>query len=90
MTDWGEILRPSTPLVKILVRGTVMFLAVFVMMRIAVQRESGVHSLTDLLVVVLTAEAAAHGMAGEARGIADSVLLIASILAWSIALDAIA
>ena len=40
--------------------------------------------------VVLVAEAAAHGMAGDARGIADSVLLIATILGWSIALDAIA
>lgn len=90
MPDWGEVFRLSTSIVEILVRGTVMFLAIFAMMRVAGQRESGVHSLTDLLVVVLVAEAAAHGMAGEARGIADSVLLIATILAWSVALDAIA
>ena len=30
------------------------------------------------------------GMAGEARGIADSVLLITTILFWSVALDALA
>jgi uncharacterized membrane protein YcaP (DUF421 family) len=60
------------------------------MMRVTGKREGGAHSLSDLLVVVLVAEAAAHGMAGEARGIADSLLLIATILAWSVALDAIA
>jgi uncharacterized membrane protein YcaP (DUF421 family) len=90
MPEWGEMFRPSTPIAEIVVRGTVMFLAIFAMMRVAGQRESGVHSLTDLLVVVLVAEAAAHGMAGEARGIADSVLLIATILGWSVALDAVA
>ena len=90
MPEWGEIFRPSTPIAEIVVRGTVMFLAIFAMMRISGQRESGVHSLTDLLVVVLVAEAAAHGMAGEASGIVDSVLLVATILAWSVGLDAIA
>jgi uncharacterized membrane protein YcaP (DUF421 family) len=67
-----------------------MFLAIFAMMRITGKREAGAHSLTDLLVVVLVAEAAAHGMAGESRGIADSVLLIATILFWNVALDALA
>ena len=90
MTEWGEVFRPSAPIAEIFVRGTVMFLAIFAMMRVAGQREAGAHSLTDLLVVVLVAEAAAHGMAGEARGIADSVLLIATILGWSVALDAVA
>jgi uncharacterized membrane protein YcaP (DUF421 family) len=90
MPEWGELFRPSTPIAQILVRGTVMFLAIFAMMRVAGQRESGVHSLTDLLVVVLVAEAAAHGMSGDARGTADSVLLVATILGWSVALDAIA
>ena len=89
MPDWGDLFLPSVPLVEILIRGTVMFLTVFVLMRVAGQRESGVHSLTDLLVVVLVAEAAAHGMAGDARGIADSVVLIATILGWSVSLDAI-
>jgi len=90
MPDWGELFRPSAPLAEILVRGTVMFLALFAMMRVVGKREAGAHSLTDLLVVVLVAEAAAHGMAGESRAIPDSLLLIATILFWSVALDALA
>jgi uncharacterized membrane protein YcaP (DUF421 family) len=90
MPNWGEVFSLSTPIVEIVVRGTVMFLAIFTLMRVTGKREAGAHSITDLLVVVLVAEAAAHGMAGETRGIADSVLLIATILGWSVALDAIA
>src|SRR3712207_9062797 len=90
MPDWGDLFRLSTPIAEIFARGTVMFLAIYAMMRVTGKRESGVHSLSDLLVVVLVAEAAAHGMAGEARGIADSLLLIATILGWSVAIDAIA
>ena len=90
MPDWAELFRPSTPMVEIVVRGTVMFLAIYAMMRVVGKRESGAHSLTDLLVVVLVATAAGGGMAGDAQGIADSVLLVATILGWSVALDALA
>src|SRR3712207_9347368 len=89
MPDWGDLFRLSTPIAEIFARGTVMFLAIYAMMRVTGKRESGAHSLSDLLVVVLVAEAAAHGMAGEARGITDSLLLMATILGWSVAIDAI-
>ena len=90
MPDWGELFRLSTPVAEIFVRGTVIFLAVFALLRVVGKREAGAYSLIDLLVVVLISEAASHGMAGEARGITDSVLLVATILFWSVALDAIA
>jgi uncharacterized membrane protein YcaP (DUF421 family) len=80
----------SVPLTEILVRGTVMFLGLYVLLRIVGRRETGAHSLTDLLVVVLIAEAASHGMAGEARGIVDSLVLAMTIIFWSVALDALA
>lgn len=90
MPDWGEMFRLNTPVAEIFVRGTVMFLALFLMLRLVGQREAGVHSITDLLVVLLVAQAAGQGMTNEAYGIADSLLLVATILGWSVALDALA
>ena len=90
MPNWEAMFRLHTPVAEIFLRGTIMFLALYVMVRVTGKREAGAHSLTDLLVVVLVAQAASQGMAGEAGGITDSVLLIATILAWSVALDAIA
>jgi uncharacterized membrane protein YcaP (DUF421 family) len=82
--------RPGAPIAETILRGTVMYLAIYALMRLGGKRESGAHSLTDLLVVVLVAEAAAHGLAGEnSSGVVDSVLLAATILAWSVAIDAI-
>lgn len=90
MPEWDALFRPTAPLAETVLRGTVMFLALFAMLRIVGKREAGAHSLTDLLVVVLVAEAAASGLSGGAGGITDSVLLVATILFWSVALDGLA
>jgi len=90
MADLGELFRFSVPVGETLLRGTVMFLAIFAITRVVGKREAGAHSLTDLLVIVLVAEAAAPGLAGESKGMFDSLLLVATIFAWSVVLDAVA
>lgn len=90
MIDWGELFVPDSPPVEILIRGSVMYLVLYTLLRIVVKRESGTTSMTDLLVIVLLADAAQNGMAGEYRSIADGVLLVAVIIAWSYLLDAVA
>lgn len=90
MPNWSEMFAFSAPVFELVIRGTIMFLVLFTLLRVVGKREAGVHSLTDLLVVVLVAQAAAHGMSTESRSIADSTVLIATILLWSVALDAIA
>lgn len=90
MPNWSELFSLTTPLLEIFVRGTVMFLAIFLLMRVTGKRESGVHSISDLLVVVLVAQAAANGMSGEGTGILDGIFLILVILGWSVAIDAAA
>lgn len=90
MADWAELCRFSVPVEESLLRGTVMFLAIYVIARVAGKREAGAHSLTDLLVVVLVAQAAGPGLVGESAGLLDSLLVIATIYAWSVAIDALA
>ncbi|MFC4059070.1 DUF421 domain-containing protein [Planomonospora corallina] len=90
MPDWGAIFLPSTPVLEIFVRGTVTFFALLLMLRVAGQRESGGLGITDVLLVVLVAEATAGGLTGESHSVADGVLLVATILLWSVAVDAIA
>ena len=60
------------------------------LLRLAGQRESGGLGLTDLLVVVLVADAASAGLTGDVDSISDGLLLVATILFWSVALDAVA
>ncbi|WP_448071551.1 DUF421 domain-containing protein [Georgenia yuyongxinii] len=90
MPDWGAIFAPSVPVGELLVRGTVTFLALMALLRLVGQRESGGLGLTDLLVVVLAADAASTGLTGDAATIADGLVLVGTILVWSVTLDALA
>jgi uncharacterized membrane protein YcaP (DUF421 family) len=67
--DGGSIFALTAPIGEVIVRGTVIFLALLVLMRVVGQRESGALGLTDVLVVVLIADAAAGPRAqGAAPG----------------------
>lgn len=90
MPDWQQVFSVSVPLVEIVVRGTVTYLVVLVMMRLVGQRESGGIGITDVLLVVLVAEAAAPGLQGYTSSVADGVVLVATMLFWSVVVDALA
>lgn len=85
--DWAAMLLPQTPLLEIFLRGTLTYLALLVMLRLVLKRESGSLALTDLLVVVLLADAAENAMADDYTSITDGVLLVGTILGWNYALD---
>lgn len=83
--DLAKILVPSLPPLEIVVRGTIMYLALVLLIRVIFKRQS--LGLTDLLVIVLIADAAQNGMAGEYTSVADGLLLVATIISWAYALD---
>lgn len=85
--DWEQVFVPDTPLLEIIVRGTVMYLGLFALLRLVLKRESGAVGITDLLVVVLLADAAQNGLADDYRSIPDGLLLVTTIVFWSWALN---
>lgn len=78
---------PDTPLLETFLRGTVTYLALFLMLRIVLKREAGSVGITDLLVIVLIADAAQNSMAGNYNSIIDGLLLVATIIFWAWTLD---
>lgn len=85
--DWVGIFLPETPLLEIVVRGTATYLALFLLLRLVLKRESGAVGITDLLVVVLIADAAQNAMAGGYTSITDGLLLVGTIVFWAWALN---
>lgn len=71
-------------------RGTVMYLCIFFILRVVFKRESGGPGITDLLVVVLIADAAQNGMAGTYGSVPEGLLLVSTIVFWSAVLNALA
>ncbi len=88
--NWSEALMPSVPLQELIIRGTITYLLLYVLIRLVGRREAASVGLTDVLVVVLIADAASTGMLGESETIADGFILILVILFWSVAIDALA
>jgi uncharacterized membrane protein YcaP (DUF421 family) len=72
---------------EIFVRGTLMFLGIFVLLRVILKRQTGAVSMSDLLLITLLADASQNGMAGEYKSLTDGILLVATIIGWTYALD---
>ena len=83
--DWHQVLVPTHSLLEIFVRGTVMYLALFLMLRFFLKRQTGVIGIADLLVVVLIADAAQNGMASEYKSITEGILLVGTVIFWNTA-----
>src|SRR5437762_5422052 len=83
--DVAKILIPNVSPLEIVLRGTVMYLALFVLIRVVLKRQA--LGVTDLLVIVLIADAAQNGMAGVYTSVADGLILVATIIFWAYALD---
>ncbi len=85
--DWGKTFGLDTPILEIIVRGSITYLALFAMLRFVLKREAGAVGITDLLVIVLIADAAQNAMAADYKSITDGLILVATIIFWSFALD---
>ena len=85
--DWGNIVNLQTPLLELVVRGSVMYLALFALLRLVLKREAGAIGITDLLVVVLLADAAQNALADDYRSVPDGLILVGTIVFWAWALN---
>jgi uncharacterized membrane protein YcaP (DUF421 family) len=85
--DWKAIFLPDIPLIEIVVRGSIMYLALFILLRVILKRQSGTLGITDLLLITLLADASQNGMAGDYKSLPNGILLVATIIFWDFALD---
>ena len=69
--DWGEIFGISTSPLELIIRGTVMYLFLFLLFRVAVRRRVGSVGMADILIMVIIADAAQNGMSGEYRSVTE-------------------
>jgi len=74
-------------MLEIFLRGTIMYLALFAMLRIVLKREAGAIGVTDLLVIVLVADASSNALSADYTSITEGVVLVGVILFWSFALN---
>jgi uncharacterized membrane protein YcaP (DUF421 family) len=84
--DWQGLFIPRESLLELFLRGSIMYLSLFVVMRIVGTRHVGSLGVSDLLLIVLIADAAQNGM-GEYKSISAGLVLCGTLIFWSHFLD---
>ena len=85
--DWQSLLVPSGSLAEIVVRGTIVWWALFLAMRLLPRRELGGMGAADVLMIVIVADAVQNAMSGSYESITEGLLLVATIFFWSTLID---
>jgi len=89
MIDWGhwrDALLPSGKFLEIILRGTIVYFFIFIIFRF-LRRGAGAIGISDLLVVVLIADAAQNAMSADYTSVGDGLILVATIVGWDYCLD---
>lgn len=86
--DWSKVFALETPLLELIVRGTVLYFAILALMRVMPRRTGGEMALMDLVLIVLIANAAANAL-GDYTAVLDGIVVIATLMAWDYTLNAL-
>jgi uncharacterized membrane protein YcaP (DUF421 family) len=85
--DIGAALVPDVSLFETVIRGIAMYVSIFVLIRVILRGRTSAVTVSDLLVLVLIADAAQNAMAAEYTSITNGVVLVATIILCSFTVD---
>ena len=85
--DWGQIFGISVSPLELIIRGTAMYLFLFLLFRVVVRRRVGAIGMADILILVIIADAAQNAMSGEYKSVTEGAILVGTIIFWDQAID---
>ena len=87
MDDVARMFAVHVPVWELVVRASAMYLGLYFLLRLTPNRESGHLGLSNLLLIVVLADAAQNGMAGEYQSVTEGMIVVATIVGWSVVMD---
>jgi uncharacterized membrane protein YcaP (DUF421 family) len=85
--DWKAVFVPSLSVAELFIRGTFVYLLLFALLRFLPSRQVGAVGVSDLLLVILFANAAQNAMASNYTAVSDGLLLVGTIIFWNYSLN---
>lgn len=85
--DWNSVFVPTIGIAEIVLRGSIMYLALFAVLRFMGRRQAGNFGPADLLVIVLIADAAQNGLGKEYSSVTEGLVLVLTIVSWEYLID---
>ena len=80
MIDWAALFVPKNPVAEVILRGTLIYLLLFLVLRFFMNRQAGAVGIPDILVVVLIVEATTDAL-GRNESVTEAGLVISSVSA---------
>jgi uncharacterized membrane protein YcaP (DUF421 family) len=90
MLDLASLFEITVDPMELVVRGSVMYWFLFLLLRFVLRRDIGSIGIADVLLLVVIADAAQNAMSGGYESITDGMILVGTIAAWNWGLDMLA
>jgi uncharacterized membrane protein YcaP (DUF421 family) len=85
--DWPALFIPTHSLAEMIVRGTLMYLGLFCILRFVMKRQTGSLGTADILLIVVIADAAQNAFSKQYQSIGEGIVLVATIVFWDFFID---
>jgi uncharacterized membrane protein YcaP (DUF421 family) len=85
--NWDEIFGLSVSPWELIIRGSAMYLFLFLLFRVVIRRRVGAVGMADILILVIIADASQNAMSGEYKSVTDGAILVGTIVAWNMLID---
>ncbi|HEU4484235.1 MAG TPA: YetF domain-containing protein [Povalibacter sp.] len=85
--QWHEMFAIHVAPLDLVVRGTLIYWFLFLVFRFVMRRDVGSMAVSDILLLVIIADAAQNAMADDYKSISEGLILISTILGWNFLLD---
>jgi uncharacterized membrane protein YcaP (DUF421 family) len=85
--DVVKAFTPDVSLFEIVVRGVIMYLAIFILLRVVLRGRTGSMTTSDVLVLVIISDAAQNAMSSSYTSITDGIVLVGTIVGMSWLID---
>jgi uncharacterized membrane protein YcaP (DUF421 family) len=85
--NWDEIFGLSLSPWELVIRGTAMYLFLFLLFRVVIRRRVGSIGMADILILVIIADASQNAMSGEYKSVTEGAILVGTIIGWNMLID---
>lgn len=82
--DWQQLFGIEKSILELVVRGTVMYWFLFLLLRFVMRRDVGAIGIADVLLIVIIADAAQNAMDDGYRTLTEGMILVGTLVAWNV------
>jgi uncharacterized membrane protein YcaP (DUF421 family) len=83
--DWQQLFGVEKSLLELFIRGTVMYWFLFAIFRFVVRRDVGAIGVSDILIIVIVADAAQNALSDDYRTLTEGAVVVGTLIFWNYA-----